>query len=201
MSFCTRRCQFVCHWYQLRTAYIRIHSIPRNYDWWHQSRGPCRDERGLLTVENASPAANRDTMMVESRDLENHLTDNMDGDRDVTLCKLVMNHVDKKKTKDAMLHQDQDNKIKFCRTALIPWSVICLSFLSAELLLGEPGVCPGDSKGWQESRSSQNTQSSDAGDRTLLLLHTQRTSFILTPNEMPRQPSNAFKLTFTHFQY
>ena len=58
--------------------------------------------------------------MVESRDLENHLTDNMDGDGDVTLCKLVMNHVDKKKTKDAMLHKDQDNKIKFCRTALIP---------------------------------------------------------------------------------
>ena len=62
--------------------------------------------------------------MVESRDLENHLTDNMDGDRDVTLCKLVINHVDKKKTKDAMLHQDQDNKIKFCRTALIPDSVM-----------------------------------------------------------------------------
>ena len=62
--------------------------------------------------------------MVESRDLENHLTDNMDGGRDVTLCKLVINHADKKKTKDAMLHQDQDNKIKFCEAALIPDSVI-----------------------------------------------------------------------------
>ena len=50
-------------------------------------------------------------MMAESRDLENHLTNNMDGGRDVTLCKLVMNHVDKKKTKDAFFHQDQDNKI------------------------------------------------------------------------------------------
>ena len=59
-------------------------------------------------------------MMAESRDLENHLTNNMDGGRDVTLCKLVMNHVDKKKTKDAIFHQDQDNKIKVCRIALIP---------------------------------------------------------------------------------